>query len=780
MPQPSIPIQVNKLIQNNNGELSTFPFPPNFAATIPKEMRREILRWMLTNYIWPQITSRQPFEEKWNKLLDMARASWKIQNLNIDEKSMLERKYQQQLLEGNAPMGQKIDVSETIIFDAIDRLNNLNHYVSFKEELPMQFNLPENRIYPNENAFYSPSGDLVTSANGLLKFCAKGANYYRNHWIAGRHHYVYGVSYANSEYVQQIEMVQRRVDKKNIQEVPELTKFGVSFEPLSIRKLWLRTEITPYNMDYQPCPFFFEEIPRFAIIANQYHPELNPFGYVNLDKLPPGQWLYTAPEMNSFMDALKQINPDYPFPTAANPKNNIESKWVLYPMLPLAQTQLTQETLDKLNKDEPEIAQYYQQTGKEWVFDSEQKLNIPLTRYVIEMFGISLTGGECEIIRLQPNFYPKNRLPIFGSAHMPDLDSGQYSPCIGDILEGHYIQLCKALNQFLVNKDRINNPPKKMQFNSPSADRDTNIPGAHNPVNTMNDYANDEIIDGTQTTPAFMALLREQAQTSSKAVDAIRGQAMGSRTTASEANSVIEIAMSGISTDINLFNHDMGGNYAERVWDYMTLWPDPDVIAAITGQYGFQIKPEHYSLQLDIKWDSGSTYVESLLRQGNYRYILEAGRNDPSINRPYLWRELLKEWGVPNVDKIINDGGLEEQILEASQQAQLTYMGEMILVDPDQDHQIAKRVKTAYLKDRDSVWNTKPEFAQNAQALIKQIQIHELFIQIQMQQQMAMMEAQNGLQPLQTGGSGGGGAPNPSPSATATDTGMLAQQNQAA
>lgn len=781
--QPGVPLAVNKMIQDGSGRISTFPFPPNIANQLPKEMRKQILQWLLLEYIWPQIQARQPYEKKWDKLLDMARASWKIDELQIDEGTRLERDVQQKILQGNASPSRKIDVSDTIVFDAIDRHTNLNHFTSFRDGMPVQFSLPKHRIYPMENSVYSPSSRLVTSANGLLKYCADGTDFYRKHWMTSRHHYTYGISFANSEFEQQIDTVMRRVSGDQFQEVPELTKFGVTFEPISLRKLWLNTQVTAYNMQYQPCPFFFEEVPRFAIIANPYSAELNPFGYVNLQSLPNGQWLFQGNELSSWMEALQRDHEDWTFPNLGKPELNIELKWVLYPMMPLAQVPLTQESLDKAMRSDPQVAELWQQTGKEWVFDGDGTKNLPLRRWVMEMFGSTLTGGAVEMIRLQENYYPGNNVPLFGSAHMPTLDDGLYSKAIGDILEGHYRQICKAMSQFTLNKDRINDPPKKMQLNSPSAQSNTNIPGTNNMVNSMNDYENDEVIDATMTTPAYIQMLRKQAETTSKAVDSIRGEAMGSRTTASEANNTFEIAMSGISTDINLFNHDIAGNYALRVWDYLGLWADPDIIQGITGQFGFAIRPEHFAIRLDVVWDIGSTYVESITRQGNLRYILEAGRGDPSINSAYLWEALLKEWKIPDIKRIINDGGLEQQILEAAHQAELTYIGgTLVIVDPDQNHEVAKKVKLSYLKDRDSVWNTDPRFAANGQDLVRQIQLHETFIMLQMYQQMLQAQATEGLQQLQSGpgrGMGVGGMPQiSSPSVTATSSGQVVQQAQ--
>lgn len=752
MQQP-IPASANKLIQDKQGNLSTFPFPDNIAALLPKRLRTRILQWMLTNYIWPQVQDRQTYEKKWDKLHRMATVALKLSDLKMDEKSRLAKRARDAALQGQLDPQGRADLSDTVVYDAIDRTTNLNHFISFKEKIPVQYNIPEDVIYSQDNEVYSPISRIIKSGNALLKYCAAGTNFYREHWITARHHYTYGISFASCEYVQKIEPKLRRIGSTpQFGEVLELTKFGVNFQPISLRKLWLNSLLKPYDMEYQGCPFFYEEMPRFAIIANPYDKQLNPSGFVNLDELPNPQYLQGTPEMQSFLEAIKQQHPEANIPNTADPDKQPELKWTLYPMLPLQKVpaqqvdpQLVKEFASYFDLNNPKEAaalQQLQTEGAIYIFDYDGKLALPVKRYICDMFGGSLTAGQVDFIKIQENFYPNDGLPLFGSAHMPSLDAGMYSPAIGDILENHFVQITKALNQYMDNKDLINDPPHQVQSNSPSIDSDLNRPGANNMVNSLNDYKQHEIIDGTQTTPAFLQAVRDQAQTSSKAVDAILGKAMGSRTTASEASNVYEAAMAGVTTDINLFNYDIAGGYAQRVWDYIGSWTDPDLIQAITGQFGFALKPEHMAIRLSIDWDVGSTYIEKMNRQQNLQYILQSSVGDPSINRPYLWRALLREWRFKDINQIVNDGGMEHEILQACQQAEDTYLGsQLVLVDPEQNHHIAKRVKTSYLKDRDSVWNTDPRFATNANALVQQVMIHEQFIMLQYYQQLAQAQA---------------------------------------
>lgn len=780
---PVIPKGLNQLLTDTQGRPSTYPFPPNIAGddTLPKPIRQQIFQWMLSNYLWPQIQERKPFEDRWDKLLQMAKASWKYDNLNVSERTRQDKERKRQSIEGLTDPSGKCDISDTIIFDAVDRLTNLNHFISFKDRLPVQFEWPEDHETPFENDSYSPSDKLIRSANGLLKFNADGTSFYRKHWMTSRHHYTYGVSFVNSEFEQQVTTIIRR-DPNNpatFVPTPELVKLGVTFEPISIRKLWLNYRLTAYEMDYQPCPFFYEVLPRFAIIAKPYDPISNPFGYLNLSSLPSGQWLFSGQETSAFEDALKLVLPDASLSQLMPPELGVELNWVSYPMLPLLDLG-DQEAIQKLPEStKQKVTERLQkhpegQPLPQYIFDKDGTLQLPLVRYIMEAFGVGLNTGMIEITRLQRNFYPHDSLPIYGSAHMPSADEGAYPSAMGDILECHYIQITRALNQSMLNKDLINDPPTKIQLASPANTKDINRPGARVKVNSMNDYEKDTIVDGTGSTPAFLEMTRTQAQTSSKAVDAILGKALGSRTSATEASNVFQTAMSGVTTDINLFNFDIAGGYATRVWEYNGLWVDPDIIMAITGQYGFQITPQHLSLRLGLKWDIGSTYIESIARQQNIRYILETLGNNSAINTPHLAKMLLKEWKFTDIDAIVNDQGRDEQTQLANLQAAETYLGELVMVDPDQDHQLAIKVKVSYLKDRDSVWNTDARFVANGPRLVEQIKLHQFYLQLQMLQMQAQAMTLQGqtnghsLQPLQS-------QPN-SPSEPVQRAGQIMQQ----
>jgi hypothetical protein len=116
-------------------------------------------------------------------------------------------------------------------------------------------------------------------------------------------------------------------------------------------------------------------------------------------------------------------------------------------MLPIKEIPLqgiTQEDVSKMSPAELKNLQELQASGATtfWDFDADGKKGYPLERFIMEAFGGGMSSGQVEIIRLQKSFYGKD-LPLYGSAHMPDLDSGLYSSSIGSILESNeMVQIC--------------------------------------------------------------------------------------------------------------------------------------------------------------------------------------------------------------------------------------------------------------------------------------------------------------------------------------------------
>lgn len=692
----SILVERAKVLQDFAASVATLP--PNEAANFDESQLQQIFNQMFSDFIWPQVTARLPFEDKWDRLQKM---------YEVKKNTTLRPRQKQSSENQTIDTGkdEPIHLSDTIIFDTVDRLKNLNYFIAWKDR-PVQFNRPRFVSTPLEDEFYNPTTRKVQSANGILDWNNDMQNVREKHLPLAQHHYLYGCSFVFSDFVLEIE-----ADQKS-DEFLLIKNIGTEFKPVSVRRLWLNMQIPIDQMDQQICPFFFELQTRGNLLQNQYHPQLNPFGFVNLDKLQGAQYLF-GPEAKAFTDGLsgdaKNIQ------TQMKPEFSGEAKWTFFPYLTLPGQQV-------------------------------------MKRYIVEAYANNLFSGNIIPIRIQEIYHPRKRLPFYGCNHIPDLDSGLFPPSIAEILESHYDELVRAKEQFILNKDWINNPPTEVLSGTPPANnKNINRPGNVTEVTGLNDITRRMPYDATATTIAFINQTRDSAQTSGKAVDAILGKAMGGRTTATEASNAFQASMSGVTTDIDHFCASIYGEYALRVWENAGKWIPKEIIRRICGSIDAPpLSDQDFLIQVGIKTDVGSSFIESIVKQQHLQQAILSSTTSPYLDQALLWKALARELKMPELLDAVMDNGKEMQIQFAYQQAIDTYMGKPVAIDPSQDHQIAVRVKTRFLQDTNSEYNL--QFAANpspirgmtvTQYLADQIQIHQHFVMLQMKlqlnQQSAMM-----------------------------------------
>ncbi len=673
----------------------TQKLPPNLAATIPLQDLQKIFLDMFSLMVWPQVVARLPFEEKWNRLQRM----YEIKRTGNDREK--QSKEQQTIDTGNEPQTQ---IGETIIFDTVDRLKNLNYFIAWKDR-PVQFNRPENVFTPMEDQFYSPTSRKLRAANAALEWNDGMQNVREKHLALAQHHYLYGISFVHSDFVMEIDADQSSPEFLCIK------KIGTTFEPISLRKLWLNNLMPVNQMEKQICPFFFDLRLRATIEENPYDPVLNPFGFANLDKLASPQWLF-GPESKSFIDGLPEKARTVM--TQMRPEFSGEALWTFYPLLKLLGSDVTK-------------------------------------RYIVQVYANNLFSGAITPLRIQELYYPRKRLPIYGCSHIPDLDSGLYTPSIAEILESHYDELVRAKTQFLLNKDWVNNPPLEVMTGSPAANaKNLNKPGAQYEVSGQNEVTRREPYDATATTLEFLKLIRDEAQTSGKAVDAILGKAMGGRTTATEASNAFQASMSGVTSDVDEFCSAHFGNYATRFWENFGKFVPKVIRDRICGNSDAPpFDDQDLLLNLGVKTDVGSTFIESIVKQQHLQQAIQSSSLSPFLDQGMLWKAYFRVLKLPEALDAVKDNGFEFQVSFATDQAIQAYMGMPVAIDPSQDHQIALRVLTRFLQDTNSIYNKQMAGNPSAmpglncvQYIAQLIQIHQQFLMMQMQQQQAQQQAQ--------------------------------------
>lgn len=729
------PLTQSKLIDQTKIQLG-----PNLADfDLGREQEKllgDIYQYMLDRYITPQIMGRRPYEMIWDVLYDAYRMRLKVKDIKLTQD---DTPFLQTLVERTQNTGGvDVNLTDTLIFDTVDRMANLTHFIMFKDDMSVQYNPARSKATQGEDRFYNPTERTYKSANALLEFFTSKSEVYDKCRIASKDYFLYGVCFICSHFLFQLEQTQTEVTLRDL---------DITFDPISIRKVWLNFMLSLREMGKQPCPFYYSYDSNFAILQNQYNPVMNPFGYVNLDKLDDR--FYTAfagmgeqKAIDAMKSRLESAGTTLNLTLGTN--KDVAAHWTFYPMLPF----------------DPE-------TG-EFKIRKDGKTPVPFRRFVWEQFGTDIIQSKVIPIRFQDASYYGDELPIYGATHLEDLDSAAYGMSICEALINYAIELSTCRNQYIENKNKINNPATWHTTGSPSFNQDVNKAGAKVEVLGPNDFGHMAYPDATGTTVAMCEHLRERAQTSSKAVDAIMGKAMGGRTSATEAQNVFQAAMSGVTTDINIYNYRTVGNFAKRVWKWSTMWLDIDLLKFITGNYGPELQPEDLNLNLSLKFDVGSSFIESIVKQQHIRYFLETGMRSPVIDQAKCFIMLADELRIKGLRDCVIPDGIDIGVEKAYDQAVKTYLGEIIMIDPTQDHQIAMEVKTRFLEDINSAWNVKYGALQymntpfsRAQALQQQIQIHQNFAMIQMMQQQQQEIANLQLQQSANQPPEGSGQPTP-------------------
>lgn len=712
-----IPLTNSKLIDQTRLKVG-----PNLAAAMATDMFQKIYLWMHERYIIPQLNGRRPYEEIWRVLYDAYRMRMKIKDikLNQDDTPFLQKLVERARRSG----GEDVNLTDTLVFDTVDRMANLTHFITWKDDVPVQFNPLRSRETPMEDMFYAPESSKYKAANALLEHFVSKSELYRKTRLASKDYYLYGVNFCLSHF--------NYILAPDAQNIVTLKDLDITFDPISIRKVWINFMLPLSQMGKQPCPFWYEYDSHFAILQNRYDAIYNPFGYENLDKLNPLTYSnFASIGEKTFLDALEARlnsagqNLNY----NGCPQKDIAAHWTFLPMLP-----------------------FEFETGEFETYSNGHQLAgqpVPYRRYKIELFGTDIVAAKVVPILFQECDYYGDELPLYGSTHLEDLDSAAYSMSICEALLDYAIELSTIRNQYIENKNQINNPVTWHTIGSPSYNQDVNKPGAKVEVTGPNDFGWKQVLDATGTTVQMGEHIRDRAQTTSKAVNAIMGQAMGGRTTATEAQNAFQAAMSGVTTDINMFNFDTAGAFAKRVWNW-SKWLDIDLLKAITGSYGMELLDEDRDLKISLKFDVGSSFIESIVKQGHIRYFIEIGSRRPDVvDTGELLIQMADELRIKGLRKCIIPDGTERNIAKATDQAIHIYLNEQVFIDPAQDHRIAIEVKTRFLEDMGSVWNVKYGALQyqntslsRAQVIAQQIQLHTNFYTMQMQQQM-MMEIAN-------------------------------------
>lgn len=696
----------------------------NIADKLSDKKQVDIWQYMLSEFIQPQINARRPYEKLWDLLYAAYRMRLKISDLKLkeDEKHFVDILRERLKQSGN----ENLVLTDSLIFDTVDRLSNITHYISWKDGKPVQFGMPEDFNSDLQDMMYSPTEDKFRSQNAVLAWSLGKENAYMKSRLVYRDYYLYGFAYGFSD-------LYFKLGATNGPNQLILQDIGISYEPKSVRQVFLDWRIPISEMNDQPCPFWFDLVPAFKLMSNVYDPVMNPMGYVNLDKAYTFEhagnqtsYFFGGESWNkAIQDRLDSMGSNLGVDTGHYCK--IKARWTFMPMLPF----------DPTNGD---------------FIKRADGTPVPFKRFILQVWGTDLLSNKIVMIRLQDvDDHYQGTLPIYGASHLADLSSAAYSMSICEALINSAIEITMTMNYALENKNLINNPPTQHLTGSPSLNQDVNKPNAKIEVMGQGDFMWRPVPDATQSTMGIANGIRDKAQATGRVTESILGKALGGRTTALEAGNLFETSMSQITTDINILNCAFHGGFADRTYNAYAKWLDPDLIKLITGSYGWPVDAIDRQLRATFRTDVGNRYITSQLKQQRIQYMLSFAVQSQVLDQTILWQEYTKEVGMPSLQKAIIDGGRDREIARAKNQCYETYLNEPIIIDPGQNHQIAMQVKTRFIEDTKSEWNTRygqlPYLMTGVPrlyALAQQIQIHSNYL-LQQQQMASQLQMQSAI-----------------------------------
>ncbi len=785
----------------------------------------------------------------WDRIDDMWRARYKYENLDLSLKQRKETEEQQKLQGAGFGMQSQQDpgaakVSPAAPHKQMDAILNLGEAISFeKGQLPVEARKPKH-VY--ENPLYNPTAQGVRAANIEIRRQAEEINLRVQHRKAFGQRIKYGHCFALTDFKRELETIEcshpLSPDPQLMQnEVLQLSqKYGyppvrtekdqlgrtclvfqktvpkvlrTDFLPLEVSACFIDEMIPCAPMERQPCPIVRTHISRWELMANEYDPMGNPFGWTNIQKALDDQnaqyALSEADEQLTRQLCLKRWGLS-DSTGGIKPRNTIKQLWTAFPMLaidpktgkldrgdgvpcPTCQGSGRVKPMIPPDPQEVAIAQYTAQPEPQPTEGPEQqcptcagkaKVYVKPQRYVVQMYGSLYGGGGCTVVRLQRNPTAKDKVPIKYSAHLVEDMTTSRPISKAEIALGATDQLATAHNQFISSKQYTIDRPYAVRQESPA----WNVSNLNRPPNgkiPIEGNIDQELrrmdtttYDDTATLINYIQWGEKEVQDIFGANDTVVGEISAGRRAASEITLANEGSKRPLVVQIDQFNRDMPGGWAQDLLDNLEHWQDRDWMKERTGMTTWG--------KLELFTAVGEEMLAKETAIGTYRYILELGATQP-ILQPILPKVLAMMFETLNLpiseDEI--DGGIARQIQDG--QGIVTSIlgnGQLLPPSPDDPHEIYVGVFREALRQAttDPLNYWAQNAPQNVPLLFSRLMAQEQLLLKAQMQQMQMQDHQNQkqmeMQGQQEGAEGGSGNEPKRPGQGASTPGQQKQQQQ--
>lgn len=785
---------------------------PNLASD--QDFCREVSESIYKDSFYPYLLQQQRFWSIWDKIDDGWRVRCDFNDLDISLTDATKQNRAADGKGGNAGMISQVDgysarVQPAALFKQIKTKTDMHCSIAWADGLPVRARVPETKY---EHPLYNPTQQSVDAANEMLRQCSREIEL-EHRDRAGRGSWAkYGFAFAAVDFKYELEdapmAFRLPMDQREAMMLiqAEMPRFGGQHPQYaqapdgSQMAIWMqrtvktmRTEFVPLRHDdvfcdltlkgdlqHQPCPIMREHVTRFDLWGNDYDPEKNPFGWLNVQMaLSDSQNHYTLSAQDEGplrAELLKKWGMGDS--GMIKQRNAIKQRWTAYPMLAISKGKdgkLHLDTGEGVDCPMCDGRKTVEAMGADGVVAHPEcpqclgrgRIFVKPERYVVQMFGLLTNGASsATVLRIQRNPTAHDMVPILYGRMLTEDNAGAIPMSLSEASIPAHIQLTTAHNQFLDAKNYLINRPHLVPEGSPAKRLDLNRagmnveydgpPGSIYPMPTS-------AVDVTQNLPGYMSMQENEVQQIHGMSDQLLGMVSPGRRAATEIQTAFDAAKLPITVEIDSYNRQILAAWAQfHLWN-IEAWADRDWIQSKTGRSTFG-KVELFSSVAD-------EFMKKQALIQNYRYMLElAGKGGP-IDAAYVAQQLAKACGLPDPQKIASDGGVQKAQADGMKiVTKILGEGKFSPPMPDDPDDIYVPIFQEALRDEYWLLHT-PE---TMPLLFQRLQMQQMQQQQKMMQQIQIQIQQQAL--LNPPQEGGGGNPPKRPGATPENKTQASQQ----
>lgn len=744
---------------------------PNLAGD--ESFCKDLTQYLVSNYWYPYLQMQMKFWPVWEQLDRAWRAALEAIDLDLMDPS-LDKKNFDIANHPNKRDGVTLRVSPTDFHKQWDALLKVGIQISWQEGIPVQAIKPD---YVFET-LYNPVQQTVDAVNSILVDTAREAKLsidYRKNLHA---FFVYGHCWAQTDLkrtFQDIAVKYRLGDDhmsaqaalamliQQHQAQPQfevdgtgsavatfqerkIKEFVTSFRHLDVDAVFTDLTMSCEDMDRHPCPFVRTHLAEHELERNEYHPETNPFGWMNVQQAiteTDGHFSLSAVDEAPLRAKLK-TRFGLSDQTVIPAKHTKKQLWTAYAMLRVGAGR-------KIDTGEGVTCPTCNGGARLVHSETAEEIKCPdckagkvrprAERYVIQWYGAMQGSQVC--VRAQ-KMAENQRVPLKYAADMIEDTSCAAPLSKGEVALNDLLILAKYENQFLHSKDMAIHRGFKVKADCISADKDFDKPGINiefesdpNEVERLESSTFDETI----TLAPAMAERRDRIKNIMGATDQLIGIIEQGRRSALELGNAIDASKNPIVVTVDSYNRQMMGAWADDTIRNLDIWGDRDWIRRKTGK--------EYFGRMTFRTAVGEEFIRKLTRIQNERGMIEMlpalASVFPGVIEiiPQILQKLLDDNGMSDVR--VPDGGMAKAQQSAMRiVAKILGDGQIIpptLQDPDEIYcAVFGDALRAAQEDPDDPWYG-PKYAANLPILQQRFQIQQAIAQ-QKQQQMMMQQIQ--------------------------------------